>query len=141
MATKPLRVVLCWHMHQPDYRDPSNGESLTSWTYLYAFRIIPTWLLTWRKREGNRAWDLLCQAKGAVDKALPLIDDQQRKAAIRRQLSVCEGSGGLGITIPPIPSRNSTPSIVTNLWRFTKYWNRRRQTTWPLKSAMGRGTE
>lgn len=31
MATKPLRVVLCWHMHQPDYRDPSNVESLTPW--------------------------------------------------------------------------------------------------------------
>lgn len=33
-----LRVVLCWHMHQPDYRDPASGAFLTPWVYLHALK-------------------------------------------------------------------------------------------------------
>ncbi|TVP58601.1 MAG: glycoside hydrolase [Halomonadaceae bacterium] len=33
-----LRVVLCWHMHQPEYRDPLTGEYLAPWTYLHAIK-------------------------------------------------------------------------------------------------------
>lgn len=36
MSAEPLRVVLCWHMHQPDYRNPLTGEWLAPWTYLHA---------------------------------------------------------------------------------------------------------
>jgi len=25
---QPLRVVLCWHMHQPEYQDLVSGEHL-----------------------------------------------------------------------------------------------------------------
>ncbi|KPP98881.1 glycoside hydrolase family 57 protein [Marinobacter sp. HL-58] len=42
--------------------------------------------------DKNRAWDLLCQAKAAVDKTLPDIEDEERQAAVERQLAVCEGS-------------------------------------------------
>jgi len=35
-ADQPLRVVLCWHMHQPEYRDLSSGEYRLPWTYLHA---------------------------------------------------------------------------------------------------------
>lgn len=42
--------------------------------------------------DKNRAWDMLCQAKAAVDNALPLIDDRERRDAIERQLALCEGS-------------------------------------------------
>src|SRR5690554_1758948 len=38
MSADPLPVVLCWHMHQPDYRDPLSGECLASWTCLHAIR-------------------------------------------------------------------------------------------------------
>src|SRR3569832_2972337 len=31
-----LKVVLCWHMHQPEYRDLSSGEYQLPWTYLHA---------------------------------------------------------------------------------------------------------
>lgn len=31
-----LSVVLCWHMHQPEYRDLRNGQYLLPWTYLHA---------------------------------------------------------------------------------------------------------
>jgi alpha-amylase/alpha-mannosidase (GH57 family) len=34
----PLRVVLCWHMHQPQYQDLVTGEHLLPWTYLHAIK-------------------------------------------------------------------------------------------------------
>ena len=33
-----LRVVLCWHMHQPNYFDPYTGEYKLPWTYLHAIK-------------------------------------------------------------------------------------------------------
>jgi alpha-amylase/alpha-mannosidase (GH57 family) len=33
-----LKVVLCWHMHQPEYRDLSTGEYRQPWTYLHAIK-------------------------------------------------------------------------------------------------------
>ena len=41
-ATAPpiarLNVVLMWHMHQPEYRDPFSGEFQRPWTYLHAIK-------------------------------------------------------------------------------------------------------
>lgn len=34
----PLRVVLCWHMHQPNYRDPVTHRYQAPWTYLHAIK-------------------------------------------------------------------------------------------------------
>ena len=34
--TAQLDLVLLWHMHQPDYRDPASGEFLFPWVYLHA---------------------------------------------------------------------------------------------------------
>ena len=36
--TRPLDLVLLWHMHQPDYRDPATGEFLFPWVYLHAIK-------------------------------------------------------------------------------------------------------
>ena len=33
-----LKVVLCWHMHQPEYRDLTTGEYRQPWTYLHAVK-------------------------------------------------------------------------------------------------------
>jgi len=33
-----LRVVLCWHMHQPQYCDLISGEYKLPWTYLHAIK-------------------------------------------------------------------------------------------------------
>ncbi|TVS19549.1 MAG: glycoside hydrolase [Gammaproteobacteria bacterium] len=38
MSADRLRVVLCWHLHQPEYRDPSDGEFLAPWTYLHVVK-------------------------------------------------------------------------------------------------------
>ena len=35
---QPLRVVLCWHMHQPQYCDLISGEYRLPWTYLHAIK-------------------------------------------------------------------------------------------------------
>lgn len=37
-ADLPLRVVLCWHMHQPQYRDLLSGHYQLPWTYLHAIK-------------------------------------------------------------------------------------------------------
>jgi len=34
----PLRVVLCWHMHQPQYLDRESGQYQLPWTYLHAIK-------------------------------------------------------------------------------------------------------
>ena len=33
-----LKVVLLWHMHQPQYRDPTSGAYQLPWTYLHAIK-------------------------------------------------------------------------------------------------------
>ena len=35
-AEHPMSVVLCWHMHQPEYRDLRTGKVHLPWTYLHA---------------------------------------------------------------------------------------------------------
>ena len=35
-ADRPMSVVLCWHMHQPEYRDLRTGKIHLPWTYLHA---------------------------------------------------------------------------------------------------------
>lgn len=36
--TRPLDLVLLWHMHQPDYRDYSTGQFTLPWVYLHAIK-------------------------------------------------------------------------------------------------------
>ncbi|MBN2866753.1 MAG: glycoside hydrolase [Thiotrichales bacterium] len=35
---KKIKVVLCWHMHQPHYRDGLDGEYRLPWVYLHAIK-------------------------------------------------------------------------------------------------------
>jgi alpha-amylase/alpha-mannosidase (GH57 family) len=37
-AQNRLKVVLCWHMHQPQYRDLIDGRYVLPWTYLHAIK-------------------------------------------------------------------------------------------------------
>ncbi|VAX10027.1 Amylopullulanase [hydrothermal vent metagenome] len=36
--SKPLKVVIYWHMHQPEYRDIRSGEYHQPWTYLHGIK-------------------------------------------------------------------------------------------------------
>ena len=33
-----VNLVILWHMHQPQYRDPSNGQYVLPWTRLHALK-------------------------------------------------------------------------------------------------------
>jgi len=37
-AEQRLKVVLCWHMHQPQYRDQVSGHYHLPWTYLHGIK-------------------------------------------------------------------------------------------------------
>jgi alpha-amylase/alpha-mannosidase (GH57 family) len=37
-SDRPIRLVLCWHMHQPDYRDLIRDEFQFPWVYLHAIK-------------------------------------------------------------------------------------------------------
>lgn len=38
MSDKKLKLVICWHMHQPEYRDLQSGEFQLPWTYLHVVK-------------------------------------------------------------------------------------------------------
>lgn len=38
MSDRTLKLVLCWHMHQPEYRDRHSGEFKLPWTYLHVIK-------------------------------------------------------------------------------------------------------
>ena len=38
MTAGKLRLVLCWHMHQPQYRDALEGSYLRPWTWLHGVK-------------------------------------------------------------------------------------------------------
>ncbi|MDZ7828632.1 MAG: glycoside hydrolase family 57 protein [Halofilum sp. (in: g-proteobacteria)] len=38
MSEPSLHVVLCWHMHQPEYRDPRSGRFAEPWTLLHGLK-------------------------------------------------------------------------------------------------------
>ena len=38
MGNNKLNVVVCWHMHQPWYRDGLEGEFRLPWVYLHAIK-------------------------------------------------------------------------------------------------------
>ena len=50
-----LRVVLGWHMHQPDYRDPESGEYRLPWTYLHAIKDYTDMAAHLESESGARA--------------------------------------------------------------------------------------
>ena len=35
---RKLKLVMCWHMHQPEYRDLQTGEFKLPWTYLHVIK-------------------------------------------------------------------------------------------------------
>ena len=37
-GNKKIKLVLCWHMHQPEYRDLRTGQFKLPWTYLHVIK-------------------------------------------------------------------------------------------------------
>ena len=38
LDNQKLKLVLCWHMHQPEYRDLQSGQFKLPWTYLHVIK-------------------------------------------------------------------------------------------------------
>ncbi len=71
-TAKRFPVVLFWHMHQPQYRDPITGEYVLPWTYLHA---IKDYVDMAAHLEANR------QARAVVNFAPILIEQLEELAA------------------------------------------------------------
>ena len=50
-----VRVVLCWHMHQPNYVNPVSGDSELPWTYLHAIKDYTDMVAHLEANSGARA--------------------------------------------------------------------------------------
>jgi len=73
-----LNVVLMWHMHQPEYRDPFSGVYQRPWTYLHAIKDYVDMAAHLEAHPGARA------VINVVPILLEQIDDYA--AALRRHL-------------------------------------------------------
>ena len=78
-----LRVVLCWHMHQPCYQDPVTREYRQPWTYLHAIKDYSDMAAHLETQPGARA----------VVNFAPVLLEQLRDYGdqIRRCLGTGEG--------------------------------------------------
>ncbi|MDB5973238.1 MAG: glycoside hydrolase, family 57 [Hydrocarboniphaga sp.] len=86
MSEQRLRVVVGWHMHQPEYRDPSNGVSALPWTYLHAIKDYSDMAAHLENEPG---------AKAVVNFAPLLLEQIEGRAATIRDFlasgaSLCE---------------------------------------------------
>lgn len=55
MTEPSLRVVLCWHMHQPEYRDPRTGVFAQPWTLLHGLKDYTDMAAHLERVEGAQA--------------------------------------------------------------------------------------
>ncbi|MBI1398060.1 MAG: glycoside hydrolase [Betaproteobacteria bacterium] len=53
--SRPLELVLLWHMHQPDFRDCVTGEYRLPWVYLHAFKDYSDMAAHLERHPGVRA--------------------------------------------------------------------------------------
>jgi alpha-amylase/alpha-mannosidase (GH57 family) len=54
MSEKKLDLILCWHMHQPDYRNYLTNEYILPWTYLHAIKDYTDMAFHLENCEGAR---------------------------------------------------------------------------------------
>jgi len=47
-ANEPRHLMVLWHMHQPQYRDPATGQYVLPWTRLHALKTTGGWFECWR---------------------------------------------------------------------------------------------
>jgi len=73
MEKKKLKVVLCWHMHQPHYRDGLDGVYRLPWVYLHAI-----------KDYADMVWHLeKCPAAKVVVNFAPVLLEQLDDYAVQ----------------------------------------------------------
>ena len=55
LSENHIKVVICWHMHQPEYRDLISGEYQLPWTYLHAIKDYVDMAVLLEEIPGARA--------------------------------------------------------------------------------------
>jgi len=55
MSADRLDLLLLWHMHQPEYRDPARGEPALPWVYLHAIKDYTDMAAHLERHPGIRA--------------------------------------------------------------------------------------
>lgn len=106
---KRLRVVLCWHMHQPEYREPVSGQYLAPWSYLHAIKDYSDMAAHLENQEGATA----------VVNFSPVLLDQIEDYRTQLQ-EFCAGSGELHdplLAALAQPGLSSTPESCFELLR------------------------
>ena len=95
-AENPMSVVLCWHMHQPEYRNMRTGSIHLPWTYLHAIKDYVDMAAHLEAVPGARA------VVNFAPILLEQIEDyvEQVTAYLQGQGDSRPGAGGAGGTRP-----------------------------------------
>ena len=93
-----MEVVLCWHMHQPEYRDLRSGQYQFPWTYLHAVKDYVDMAAHLEAQPGARAVVNFAPVllEQIADYAAQLEDCLGRGSAIRDPLLAA-------LAEPPMP--------------------------------------
>jgi len=95
-TTPPLDLVLLWHMHQPDYRDPADGRFLMPWVYLHAIKDYADMAAHVERHPGIRAvFNFVPVLLEQIDDYVRQIDAGDVRDPLLRLLQV-EDLGGIG---------------------------------------------
>ncbi len=103
MSSNKLKLVLCWHMHQPHYKDGLDGEYRLPWVYLHAIKDY----------TDMAAYLEFCPGAKAVINFIPVLIDQIKEYAeqlqgwLKNGEPMCDGFLNLVAGVKKIPSKVS----------------------------------
>jgi alpha-amylase/alpha-mannosidase (GH57 family) len=104
---RPLDVILCWHMHQPQYRRSVDGRYQLPWTYLHAV-----------KDYTDMAWHIeRCPEARAVVNFTPVLLDQLDDYATQFATSNFRDPLLAALAQPELVAAAERPEIVAALFR------------------------
>lgn len=113
-----MQVILCWHMHQPEYRDLRSGQYQFPWTYLHAVKDYVDMAAHLEANPEARAVVNFAPVllEQIADYALQLDDYLVRGTAIRDPLLAA-------LAEPPMPG---SPEVRRELMKQCLRVNRKR---------------
>jgi len=113
-----MQVILCWHMHQPEYRDLRSGQYQFPWTYLHAVKDYVDMAAHLEANPEARAVVNFAPVllEQIADYALQLDDYLVRGTAIRDPLLAA-------LAEPPMPA---SPEVRRELMKQCLRVNRKR---------------
>lgn len=109
-----MKVALCWHMHQPYYRDELHGEYSLPWVYLHAIKDYSD--MAWHLEQNPKMRLVVNFTPVLLEQ---LLDYEQRVAAfIERQEPMNDPLLNLLAGVTPIPqTAKERQQIIANCRR------------------------